>query len=243
VFVSNYLAEEVMTDYGVRLPDRAYSVIHNVVDAELFPYHEKPPEQRFKLLSIRPYASPKYANDLTVRAIELLRDKPFFHDLEFRLVGDGRLLEETVAPLRDLPNVIIDPTFLTQAEIAALHREYGVFLNPTRWDSQGVSRDEAMASGLVPITNRSSAVPEFMDESCGFMVPEEDPQAIADAIERLVQDPALFLSMSKAAALRPRAQSSAACTIGKEIALITAPGEATGSSPTHSTPIPRGKPS
>lgn len=35
------------------------------------------------------------------------------------------------------------------------------FWFPTRMDTQGVSRDEAMCSGLVPITNKVAAVPEF----------------------------------------------------------------------------------
>lgn len=220
VFVSKYLAEEVMEDYSISLSPASYSVIHNVVDGDLFPYRPKPPEQRLKFLSIRPYASRKYANDLTVRAIELLKDKPYFSDLQFRLVGDGPLLEETVAPLRGLSNVIIDQNFLSQSQISSLHRDYGVFLNPTRWDSQGVSRDEAMASGLVPITNRTSAIPEFVDDSCGFMVPEEDAQAIADAMEALILDPELFQRMSLSASQRPRAQSSVRNTVEREIALI-----------------------
>lgn len=220
IFVSRYFAEEVMEDYDVALDPEAYSVIHNVVDTGLFPYRKKTPEQRLKLLSIRPYASRTYANDLTAKAICLLKDKPYFNELQFRLVGAGPLLEETLAPLRGMPNVVIEPRFLSQSEIAQLHAEYGVFLVPTRMDTQGVSRDEAMSSGLVPITNRVAAVPEFMDETCGFMVEPEDPQAIADAIDTLVGCPERFERMSVAAAARPRAQTSVENTIGREILLV-----------------------
>lgn len=225
IFVSRYFAEEVMEDYGVKLDPGSYSIIHNVVDTDLFPYREKTPGQRLKLLSIRPYASRKYANDLTVAAICLLKDKPYFDDLEFRLVGTGPLLEETLAPLRDMPNVVIEPRFLSQSEISRLHADYGVFLVPTRMDAQGVSRDEAMSSGLVPITNRVAAIPEFMDETCGFMVEPEDPQAIADAIDALVRCPETFERMSIAAAARPRAQTSVPNTIGREILLIRGPAD------------------
>ena len=75
---------------------------------------------------------------------------------------------------------------------------------PTRMDSQGVSRDEAMSSGLVPITNAVAAIPEFVDSSCGFMAPPEDAQTMADAIEKLYDDEELFLKMSKAAAANVR---------------------------------------
>src|SRR5690606_7139241 len=108
-----------------------------------------------------------------------LSSKPFFSDLEFRIIGDGPLFDETVAPLMNFKNVKLEKRFLTQDEIAALHKEYGLFLTPTRMDTQGVSRDEAMSSGLVPLTNAVAAVPEFVDETCAILAPEEDHLALA----------------------------------------------------------------
>ena len=115
-----------------------------------------------------------YANDLTVQAILRLAREPFFDQLKIRLIGDGALFDETVAPLAGLANVEVTRAFLTQREIAALHREYGVFLVPSRMDSQGVSRDEAMASGLVPVTTRIAAIPEFVDADCAFLAEPEE---------------------------------------------------------------------
>lgn len=220
VFVSQHLAREAMRDVGIDLDPSRYVVIHNHIDGELFAYHRKPAEQRKRLLSIRPYTRPTYANDLTVKAILDLVDEPFFPELEFLLVGDGALFDQTVEPVRHLPNVVVAKRFLSQPEIAVLHREYGVFLTPSRIDSQGVSRDEAMASGLVPITNRVSAIPEFVDESCAFLAGPEDWRGMADAIRRLYTDPRLFSEMSAAAASRVRTQSGAQQTIGRELQLM-----------------------
>jgi FkbM family methyltransferase len=220
VFVSQYFADEVMEDVGIRLREANYTVIHNVIDCELFAYRPKSPGMRTKILSIRPYASRKYANDLTVKAILELSKEPFFDELEVRLIGDGRLFEETVSPLHRFPNVTLERGFLRQEEIAALHREYGIFLVPTRMDAQGVSRDEAMASGLVPITNRVAAIPEFVDEECGILVDAEDHAGLARAIARLYHDPDLFLRLSAAAAERVRRQSSRDQTIARELALV-----------------------
>ncbi|MFP3409955.1 hypothetical protein SB757_35630, partial [Pseudomonas sp. SIMBA_065] len=72
VFVSRYFAEEVMEDVGFRIPEESYEIIHNPIDTDIFNYKKKPESQRFKVLSIRPYASAKYANDLSVAAIKLL---------------------------------------------------------------------------------------------------------------------------------------------------------------------------
>jgi glycosyltransferase involved in cell wall biosynthesis len=225
VFVSAWSAADAMADIGVELPPESYRVIHNFIDTELFAYQPKPAAQRTRILSIRPFSSNVYANDLSVAAILQLSTRPFFDELEIRIVGDGPLFEATVAPLRQFPNVIIEQTFLTQVQIAALHRDYGVFLVPSRMDSQGVSRDEAMSSGLVPVTNRVAAIPEFVDDACGLLVEPDDASGLAAAIERIYHDPALFEQLSAAAAARVRAQCGYEATIAREIALFdTAPG-------------------
>ena len=77
-----------------------------------------------------------------------------------------------------------------------------------------------MSSGLVPIANAVTAIPEFVDADCGMLVPGEDPQAVADAIKKLYEDPDLFLRLSEGAAKRVRSQTSKEYTIDKEIALI-----------------------
>lgn len=217
IFVSCFLANQAMEDLGVKIPEDHYTIIHNPINTDLFSYEKKPIEQRKKVLSIRPYASKVYANDLSVKAIELLSEKPFFSELEFRLIGDGVLFEETLAPLRRFNNVRIERRFLTQSEIAALHKEYGVFLCPSRMDTQGVSRDEAMSSGLVPITNAVAAIPEFVDNSCGFLAACESSSELASGIQEIYEDASLFENLSERAAKQVRSISSLASVIDIEL--------------------------
>ena len=138
----------------------------------------------------------------------------------FVFIGDGHLFESTTEPIRDLPNVTLRQGFLTQHEIADLHKEFGVFLVPTRMDSQGVSRDEAMSSGLVAITNDVAAVPEFVSSAEGYLAPDEDSAGLAAAIRDLYAHPDVFLEKSQAAAARVRAQSASSIVIPQEIALL-----------------------
>lgn len=220
IFVSQYFADEVMEDNHVTLRTEQYSVIHNCIDTDMFRYVPKTAEQRKKVLSIKPYASRKYANDITMNAILALSKEPCFKDMEFTLYGSGIRFEEDTAGLKKFKNVHLHEQFLPQYRIAELHREHGILIATTRMDAQGVSRDEAMSSGLVPIASNVTAIPEFVDENCGLLVPGEDPQAVADAIKRLYEDPELFLRLSEGAAKRVRSQTSSEFTIDKELELI-----------------------
>lgn len=220
VFVSRLFFDEVMHDYGIQLRAEQYSIIHNCIDTQLYDYIPKSAEQRKKVLSIKTYASRSYATDLTSKAIVELSKEPEFANMEFHLYGDGQFFEKDNAPLKKFKNVHLHRQFLTQKQIAQLHKQFGVFLATTRLDSQGVSRDEAMSSGMVVIANEVSAVPEFVDQNCGMLVPAEDYKAVAEAMKRLVLDPQLFERLSENAARRVRSQTSRPYTIAKEIELI-----------------------
>lgn len=220
ILVSQYFANEIFEDNNIVLPKERYSIIHNCIDTEMFDYVPKSSEQRKKILSIRPFASNKYANDLTVKCIQELAKKDYFDELEIRLIGNGKLFEETLEPLKNYTNVITEKTFLRQDEIAKMHKEYGIFMVPTRMDAQGVSRDEAMSSGLVPVTNAVTAIPEFVDESCGILADGEDYRGMADGVDKLYHNPELFVEMSQKAADRVRNQTSKEYTIDAEIRLI-----------------------
>lgn len=95
-----------------------------------------------------------------------------------------------------------------------------MFLVPSRMDTQGVSRGEAMASGLVPVTTDVAAIPEFVDENSGVVVPAEGPAALASALQKLADDPQLFQSLSSGASERVYLQFSLEATILSELDVI-----------------------
>ncbi|WP_144899556.1 glycosyltransferase family protein [Luteimonas cucumeris] len=221
VFVSRTFAEECWTDLGMRLADDRWSVIHNPVDTALFRFEERSVDLRWNILSVRSHESRGYANDLTAEAVRLLSAHPLFPRMRFRLIGDGKLFDSNFADLRTYSNVRLERRQLSQAEMAEIFRENGIFLTPTRSDTQGVTRDEAMSTGLVPVTNAVSAVPEFVDHECGILVAPEDAAALAAAILKLVENEAQFLSMSKAASDRVRKQRGLERIIDQELALLS----------------------
>lgn len=220
VFVSKLFAESIMEDYNIRLSPDKYSVIHNCIDTGLFEYIPKPVEQRYRILTIKSFSSRTYANDLTTKAILELSGTDIFSHLRFDIYGDGPEFDAVNAPLKKFKNVHLHKRFISQQKIAQLHKTHGVFIATTRMDTHGVSRDEAMSSGLVAITNNVAAIPEFVDDDCGILVPAEDYKGIAAGIVKLCNDPAYFERLSANAAARVRRQTAKEYTIKNEITLI-----------------------
>lgn len=220
VMVSNAAVDLAREDLDGDLRAGDYAVIPNPIDTDLFDCPPKGPEDRWKVLMIRPFDSPTYGNDMAVSAILDMSQRSDFDRLEFTIIGDGPLFETTLKPLAALPNVRVQRRFLTQTEIVAEHGNHGIFLVPTRLDTQGVSRDEAMSSGLVPVTNSIPAVAEFVDDSCAALAAPDDAAGLSDALRSMIDDPALFLRRSAAATDRVRAQAGHERIIPQELALL-----------------------
>lgn len=219
VYVSEFFKKQIEEDYGVNLDDRC-SIIHNCIDTHLFSYEKKAPEQRFNIMSVKSFSTLTYANDITQKAIEILSKEKEFSQMTFDLYGDGERFDTDTANIKKFPNVHLHRGFLTQSQIAQIHKTHGIYIATTRMDTQGVSRDEAMSSGLVPVANAVAAIPEFVNEDCGILAPAEDAGAVAEGILKLVRNPDLFMQMSQNAAEHVRNKTSQKYTINKEVDLI-----------------------
>ncbi|MEX5565709.1 glycosyltransferase family 4 protein [Pseudophaeobacter sp. 1A16562] len=220
IFVSDWMRQCAEDDMLVHFPRNRSHVVHNPIDTDLFAFQKKPTEHARRILLIRNFDKYIYATDIAIRCMEELRRRPIWDSLAFTVYGQG----QNLCILRDFfgreQNVTIHERFLTSDQIRAAHRDHGIMLIPSRLDSQGVSRDEAMSSGLVPATNAVCAIPEFVDDSCAILAPSEDHIALADGIERLTSNADLFQRMSAAAAARVRAQSSLDDIIRQEMNIL-----------------------
>lgn len=217
VVVSNAFRDEISEDLDRDLSGQRFTVIHNPIDTEIFTYEPKTPDDRLRIVSVRPYFGPKYANDLAVAAVVDLAAESWFGELQFTFAGEGPYFDEITQPLLQFDNVEVARGFLTQHEIARLYRRMGVCLVPTRVDAQGVSRDEAMACGLVPVTSDIPAVREFVTDAEGYAAPIDDYRALADAIRDMYAHPETFMRKSVAAAQRVRSQTAANIVLAREL--------------------------
>lgn len=73
-----------------------------------------------------------------------------------------------------------------------------IFIFPTLNDIFGLVNLEAMQYGLPVISTQEGAIPEIIDDNIsGFLVPKEDPEALADRIILLMNNPELRFEMGK----------------------------------------------
>lgn len=219
VFVSNWMRR--ITECDTLTTIKAYNIIANPIDVNLFSYVPKTASLRNKILLLRSFGSKKYANDISVKAILALSKRKCFDQLSFTIIGNGNLFEKTLSPLRQLSNVTISKGPIRHSLIPGIHAGHGVFLCPTRQDAQGVSMCEAMSSGLVPVTSDNTAIPEFVSNGkTGILT--QSAEEIADALENIFNNPDFFSQLSQAAAGSIRERCSIENIIEKELKIIDA---------------------
>lgn len=84
-----------------------------------------------------------------------------------------------------------------------LARHYGaaqIFALATRYEGYGIVFDEALSYGLPIVSCHTGAVPDTVPATAGLLVPVEDADAFAHALDRLLIDPALCAAMAQASA-------------------------------------------
>lgn len=133
---------------------------------------------------------------VAIRALALLEDT----SPRLGLVGDGEDLEELHDLAADL-NVEDRIDWFGQVDDAAPHlRSADVVLVPSRWDGLSLALLEAMACGA-PVVATVVPGSEAL-KGVGVLVPREDPNAMADAVARLLGSSALRRDFGEAARAR-----------------------------------------
>jgi glycosyltransferase involved in cell wall biosynthesis len=80
--------------------------------------------------------------------------------------------------------------FVPDRTLAVLYRLAGVFVFPSLYEGFGLPPLEAMASGTPVITSNLSSLPEVVGDAA-LLIDPYDPDAIADAMRRVLTEPAL----------------------------------------------------
>ena len=213
VFVSRWMQRTAEAQTRRRYPNAV--IVPNPVDTRLFGYALDPARIR-EGISTRSLNNTKYGLDVAVRAFA--RET----GAHLTIVGEGSLegsLRRLIA--RTGSATTLEARSVAHRDMKALFARHGFFVAPSRVEAQGVAMCEAMASGLPVVATSVGGIPEFVtDGEEGYLVPPEDPTALAAAVRRLVSDPDRHLAFSRAARRRAEAQFSADVITERELALL-----------------------
>ncbi len=108
-----------------------------------------------------------------------------------------------------------------RSDVPDLLRAADIFTLPSHREGLPRSIAEAMLSGLpVVATNIRGSREQVVDGETGYLVPVNDPQALADALSRLAGDVALRRRMAAASLARARAKFDEALIVRRQVELL-----------------------
>lgn len=143
----------------------------------------------------------KYGIDTLIKAFKLLVDKYPLLPLKLLIVGGGTMDKELNNILQELK--LTEKSILTgyvmPDKIPALQNELDIYAALTNTkESFGVSVLEASACEKPVVVSNMGGLPEVVENRItGIIVPPDNAAAAADAIERLILDPALREKLGK----------------------------------------------
>jgi len=198
-----------------RVPESRIDVIYNAIDerfwAEPDAEHIERVRERYRLTApfvlyagnIKPHKN----LERLIEAFNLLRtDRPDLADVELLIIGDEISKYATLRRAvhrHKLHKHVRFFGFVPDQTLAALYRLAKVFVFPSLYEGFGLPPLEAMASGTPVITSNVSSLPEVVGDAA-LMIDPYEPAAIADAMRRVLTDPALHAALRARGLARAR---------------------------------------
>jgi Glycosyltransferase len=187
--------------YGV--PTTKIIETPNGVDSVFFSIPPLCSDQRrtFSLVSVGRICRQK-GIDILLDAMEhlLTEDIP----VELKLVGGSyneRAYEEEIIARLACPPLCGRVSWVGQvphSQIPTLLSQCDVYVQPSRYESQGIALLEAMASGRAVVASDLPAIREYLSpEKNGILFPCENSEALAKALVRLYRAPALAEELAR----------------------------------------------
>jgi glycosyltransferase involved in cell wall biosynthesis len=167
------------------------SVVPNVIDVDRF-NNSAPRRAIRRHLLVSRNLEPIYDNETAIRAFSIVHRS--YPDATLTIAGSGPLAESltVLAETLGLAGAVIFAGRLEREAMAQAYRAADIAINPSLVDNMPNSVLEALASGVPVVSTNVGGVPFIVtDEITALLVPPKSPAAMANAIRRLMDDPAL----------------------------------------------------
>jgi glycosyltransferase involved in cell wall biosynthesis len=182
-----------------KIPEKDVSVVYNGTDTEIFrPMPDTPKEA--DLLFVGRTEDRKKGIGTMLEALSLLPEHVTLKIVDGRIPSHGLVPRLTRQYGLEGRVKVID-RMLTVSELVEQYSTASVAIVPSFFEGFGFPASEAMACGLSVIANAAGALPEVIgtDGRSGRLVPQRNPQAMADAMWAILRDPKETARMGRAA--------------------------------------------
>jgi glycosyltransferase involved in cell wall biosynthesis len=201
--VSRFL-QDTIRSYGI---DRPFEVVPNVVDSSVFsPADGEPTRRANRRLLFVGNLEPLHLKGFPTLLGALSRLRERREDWQLDVIGDGpeRARHERSAAVLGLHEHVVFHGRQPKPVIAQAMRDADLLVQPSRVETFGAVVAEALVSGLPIVSTSVGGIPELVEESSGRLVPPEDQDALAVALDETLEDLDDFDRGAIAAAARDR---------------------------------------
>ena len=172
-------------------------LLNNLYDAGLFSFRERAQVEPVMVWT-RSFQD-VYDPLMAVKAFELVKAK--HPEATLTMTSDGELTESVKRYIaqRGITGVSL-PGRVSTEEVARLMQEAGICLNTSKHDGFPTALLEAAGTGLAIVTTRVGGIPSvFRDGESAIMIEVGDSEAMARAVEDVLDDPVESLRCGRAA--------------------------------------------
>lgn len=193
ITVSECSREDICRDFGI--PRHRFAVVANGINTELFypiPEIKREPD---RIIVTNSADTPLKGLYHLLRAVALIAAE---RSVKLTVIGTPK---ENGGVVRLIKQLGIGPliTFTGRVSNADFVRHYAraaVAVVPSEYEGFGLPAGEAMACGIPVISTSGGALPEVVGDA-GIIVPPKDSRALAEAIVRIFDNPALAAELGQ----------------------------------------------
>lgn len=133
--------------------------------------------------------------DVLCAAVKLLQKMADIPAFEVHIAGEGEERDRLAALIaRDNLPVILDGYNADPRQfLSTLH----VYVQPSHWEGLCLAAHEAMLCGVPVIASEAGELPHTITQSCGRIVPPDNPEALALALADLLRAPERLSDMGR----------------------------------------------
>ncbi len=201
VYLTNNYRIEVEEKLKKALDNSIHTIIPNGISLKNFKPQKRNENKNEISLGMISRLTPNKDHPTLLRAIKLLKGKPYFDRLKLHIAGSGitqKPLESTAEEL-EIDKQVVFTGFLNEEQIVSFLQNLDIYIHATYGETMSTAIMQAQATGLPIIASNVKGVNNVINHlQNGLLVELENAEVLAEKIDLLVNDKPMRQKFSEA---------------------------------------------